>query len=239
MIPKIIHYCWFGRGDKSKLAEKCIASWKKFCPDYKIIEWNEDNFDIGRHPYLQWCYANKKWAFLSDFVRLLILQEYGGLYFDTDVEVVRNPDDLLQFEAFYGFENHQYINTGQGFGCIPGHVTINAMANEYRSLLPDESGGYAVTACPALNTKALIPLGLKLNGQKQTVCGAVILPMDFLNPYDDPTGRLLKTENTYSIHWYGKSWMDQKIILKSRIIRPLHLIFGTDFILFRLMRKHR
>lgn len=94
MIPKRIHYCWFGRGEKPKLAERCIASWKKYCPDYEIIEWNEDNFDIAAYPYAAYCYRQKKWAFLSDFVRLVVVEAHGGLYFDTDVELVRKPDFL-------------------------------------------------------------------------------------------------------------------------------------------------
>ena len=116
MIPKIIHYCWFGKKEKSSLAKKCIESWRKYCPDYEIIEWNEENFDLAQYPYIQWCYKNEKWAFLSDFARLLIIGQHGGIYFDTDVELLRNPDELLQYKAFYGFENKQYINTGEGFG---------------------------------------------------------------------------------------------------------------------------
>ena len=99
MLPKIIHYCWFGRNEKPKLAQKCIESWKKQCPDYKIIEWNEDNFDIDQHPYLRWCYNHKKWAFLSDFARLLILEEHGGIYLDTDVEIIKSVDPLLKLET--------------------------------------------------------------------------------------------------------------------------------------------
>ena len=116
MIPKKIHYCWFGRGEKPKLAQKCIASWRKYCPDYEIVEWNEDNFNLDYNDYTRYCYDNKKWAFLSDFVRLVIVAEHGGLYFDTDVELLKSPDELLQYDAFYGFENDNYIATGLGFG---------------------------------------------------------------------------------------------------------------------------
>ena len=92
MIPKKIHYCWFGKGQKPKLAEKCIESWKKYCPDYEIIEWNEDNFNLDTNGYTRYCYSNKKWAYLSDFVRLCVVEEYGGIYFDTDVELLKKPD---------------------------------------------------------------------------------------------------------------------------------------------------
>ena len=100
MIPRKIHYCWFGRGEKPRLAQKCIASWKKYCPDYEIIEWNEDNFDVNRNAYTQMCYKEKKYAFLTDYLRLLIVEEQGGIYFDTDVEAVRSFDELLDNPAF-------------------------------------------------------------------------------------------------------------------------------------------
>lgn len=101
MIPRKIHYCWFGRGEKPRLAQKCIASWKKYCPDYEIIEWNEDNFDVNRNAYTQMCYKEKKYAFLTDYLRLLIVEEHGGIYFDTDVEAVRSFDELLDNPAFF------------------------------------------------------------------------------------------------------------------------------------------
>ena len=119
MIPKKIHYCWFGRGEKPKLARKCIESWKRYCPDFEIIEWNEDNFDVTKYAYSKYCFDNKKWAFLSDFVRLIVIYENGGIYFDTDVEVIKSLDNLLQYEAFYGFENEDYVATGLGFGSVP------------------------------------------------------------------------------------------------------------------------
>lgn len=235
MIPKVIHYCWFGRGEKPALAQKCIASWKKYCPDFQIVEWNEDNFDLNQHPYLKWCHEHKKWAFLSDFARLLILKEHGGVYMDTDVEVIRPLDSLMGFDAFYGFETPDKVNTGEGFGCVPHHPTIEAMARVYQEMQPDENGDFRLAACPQANTQALLTFGLIPNGQRQTVGGAEILPEDFLNPYDDPTGRLRKTNNTYSIHWYGKSWMDKKTILRSKLMKPIHRLFGKD--VFKWLRK--
>lgn len=106
MIPKIIHYCWFGGGPKPKSVEKYIRSWKKYCSDYEIIEWNEDNFDISSSPlYVKQAYAAKKWAFVSDYARLKVVFECGGIYFDTDVQVIKNIDTLLQYDTFFGFEN--------------------------------------------------------------------------------------------------------------------------------------
>ena len=99
MIPKKIHYCWFGRGEKSKKIKKCIESWRKYCPDYEIVEWNEDNFDVYQNAYTKYCYDNKKYAFLSDYARLLIVYFEGGIYYDTDVEVIKPINDLLKNKA--------------------------------------------------------------------------------------------------------------------------------------------
>ena len=237
MIPKKIHYCWFGCGEKSKLAQKCIASWKKFCPDYEIIEWNEDNFAIDSYPYAKYCYEKKKWAFLSDFVRLVVVYQHGGIYFDTDVELLKSPEKLLGYDAYFGFETNEYVATGLGFGAIPCHKSVSAMIEEYNNIVPDEHGDFLLVGCPKLNTKALLQLGLQQSGQKQTVAGAVILPTDYFNPYDDPTGRLNKTENTISVHWYSKSWMDKKTILRSKITKPFHRLFGNDC--FKWLKKRR
>lgn len=228
MIPKTIHYCWFGRGEKPPLMKKCIDSWKKFCPDYEIIEWNEDNFDVNRNAYCSYCYANKKWAYLSDLVRLMVVHDNGGIYFDTDVEVVASFDGMLNNEAFYCFENNSNVATGLGFGAVKGHKTVAAMIEQYAEITADENGNMQMIGCPALNTKALLPFGLQLNGEKQTVGGALILPVEYMNPYDDPTGVLNKTENTLSIHWYSKSALDKRAVLRSKITRPFHRVFGVN-----------
>lgn len=228
MLPKKIHYCWFGKKDKPKAVLKCIASWKKFCPDYEIIEWNENNFNIGDNGYTDYCYKNEKWAFLSDFVRLIIVAEHGGIYFDTDVELLRPLDELVKYDAFYGFENCENVNTGQGFGAVAHHSTVEAMREEYLKLTPDKDGVYPTVTCPKLNTQALLPFGLVLNGEKQNVAGAVILPVDYMNPYDDQTGTLNKTSNTISVHWYSKSWLSKSVIFRSKITQRFHRIFGID-----------
>lgn len=232
MIPKVIHYCWFGRGEKPKLAQKCIASWKKFCPDYEIIEWNEDNFDVNRNGYTRMCYDQKKYAFLSDYVRLLVVAEHGGIYFDTDVELLRSPDSLLSHPSFFGFEDANHINTGVGFGAEPDNPVVQAMLREYDRLLQGDQG---VVGCPILNTNALKKLGLCLNGEKQDLGIAVVYPVDYFNPYDDPTGRLNRTKNTISIHWYSKSWMNKRQKFRSFLGKPLHRIFGVNA--FKAFRK--
>lgn len=212
MIPKIIHYCWFGKQEKTELMKKCIASWKKYCPDFEIFEWNEENFKMDQYPYARYCYDNRKWAFLSDFVRLLVVHEYGGVYFDTDVELIKSIDNLLKNEAFYGFENDTNINTGQGFGAIPKHKTVDAMLQKYYELKAADDGKYPLIVCPALNTEALISMGLKLNGDFQKINGATILPVDYLNPHDWASGKIKITKNTYSIHHYAASWQSSEEI---------------------------
>lgn len=237
MIPKRIHYCWFGRGEKPKLAKRCIASWKKYCPDYEIIEWNEDNFDIAAYPYASYCYRQRKWAFLSDFVRLVVVEAHGGLYFDTDVELVRKPDFLLEHEAFFGFENNVHVATGLGFGAVPHQGTIIAMLNQYLLLEADSDGNFPIMGCPVLNTAALVELGLQCSGRRQTVAGAEIYPAEYFNPYESSTGRLRRTKETVSIHWYSMSWLSRGQILRSKFTRPFHRLFGDQC--FAWMKRSR
>ena len=233
MIPKVIHFCWFGRKKKPALVRRCIDSWRKNAPDYHIVQWNEDSFDINKYPYTAFCYQRKQYAFLSDFVRLAVVYQYGGIYLDTDVELIKSLDPLLGFKAFYGFENKDYIATGLGFGAEKGHITVKRMLDEYLRLKPDTMGEYSLVPCPRLNTESLLELGLVRDGSRQTVFGAEILPAVYMNPYDDPTGVLSVSEETISIHWYGKSWMPKTKVLRSKITKPFHRVFGVD-----VFKKH-
>ncbi len=213
MIPKKIHYCWFGRNPKPKSVEKCINSWHKYCSDYEIIEWNEDNFDISASIYTMSAYNQRKYAFLTDYVRLLIVYQYGGIYFDTDVELIRSTDDLLDNSAFFGFENNNYVNTGIGFGAEKGNKIVKLMLEEYNDL-PDSS----FARCTELNTRALMKVGLVPNGQKQTLNGNIIYPPEYFCPKDYWTGVISLTKNTYSIHHFDASWFskEQQIEKKQR-----------------------
>lgn len=228
MIPKKIHYCWFGGKKLPKPAQKCIDSWRKYCPEYEIIQWNETNFDLTRNPYLNYCYTNKKWAYLSDLVRLLVVYEQGGLYFDTDVEVLRSFDPLLEYEAFFGWESKDRVATGLGFGAIAGHPILEAMIREYHGMEPDEEGNLTVTVCPILNTRALASFGLKVDGTGQMLNGIRVLPIEYLCPYEYNTGRMRITENTYSIHWYNQSWVGPLQKVRCVLSKPFHRIFGVD-----------
>lgn len=227
MIPKIIHYCWFGGKPLPKLAQKCKKSWEKFFPDYEIKEWNENNYDVNAVPYTKYCYEHQLWAYLSDYVRLDVVEQEGGLYFDTDVEVVRRPDDLLQScHAYFGWETLEYLNTGLGFAAEPHHPAVKAMLKMYESLVANGKYMYEkMQGCPQLNTLALVSLGLKQDGTKQSVCDAIILPSDYMCPFHDATGKMNETENTFSIHWFSKSPHGKWAAWKMNFTRPLHRWF--------------
>jgi mannosyltransferase OCH1-like enzyme len=130
MIPKKIHYIWFGKGEKNDRIKQCIESWKKYMPDYEIIEWNEDNFDINCNEFCKQAYENKKYAFASDVARLKVLYEHGGIYMDTDVEVYKPLDDFLNEEGFTGFEDVHYPVTAT-MGCVKGNPIIKMMLDYY------------------------------------------------------------------------------------------------------------
>ena len=218
MIPKIIHYCWFGGNPLPKSAQKCIDTWRKLLPDCEIKQWNETNFDVNSHPYARMAYEQKRWAYLSDVVRLIVVEREGGFYFDTDVEVVRRPDELLDdgtVTAWFGWENSQIINTGLGFAAEAHHPALQAMLGAYADRTE-------IKGCPQLNTEALLPFGLQLGGNRQTVCKAEILPTEYLCPYNDLTGVLRRTPHTISIHWFSKSPHGKRAFYKSKLTRIYH-----------------
>lgn len=223
MIPKKIHYCWFGDGPKGKKELKCIESWKKYCPDYEIIEWNETNVDLDIMPFVREAYDAKKYAFVSDVVRLWVLINDGGIYFDTDVEVIKSFDEFLKFKGFAGFETPEYIASGLCIGAEKGNSIINEMYIFYKNIhFLNDDGTFNVIGCPKVNTEILVNHGLQRNGKFQIIDDFAVFPTDYFNPYDDPTGKLNLTENTYSIHWYSKSWMNKKSVIRSKLTKPLH-----------------
>ena len=211
MIPKIIHYCWFGRNPLPELAQKCIASWKKYLPDYEIKEWNEDNFDVNIIPYTAEAYAAKKYAFVSDYARFWILYKYGGIYFDTDVEQIKPINTMLFQDAFLGFEGTKHIGTAV-MGCVPHHPLFEEFLNLYKglSLVKDDKGTIDTDTNVKRLTELLESHGLIRNGQRQTVAGVNIYPSDVFSPYDYVDGTLHKTENTITIHWFSQSWLGIK-----------------------------
>ncbi len=213
MIPKKIHYCWFGRNPKPKLAEKCIKSWKKHCPDYEIIEWNEDNFDIQSAPlYVRQAYEAKKWAFVSDWVRLKIVYDNGGIYLDTDVEVIKKLDSLLDHVAYFGFEGGKFVATGLGFGSERGSDILAELIDSYKEIpFILSNGKYDETTCPTRNTEVFLRHGMKQDGTLQILENNVVLyPSDYFCPKDPRTGLCEITENTYTIHHFDASWYSKE-----------------------------
>ncbi len=227
-IPRVIHYFWFGGGEKPDSVKKCISSWRKYCPDFEIKEWNESNYDIHKHPYMEKAYAEKKWAFVSDYARMDILYRYGGIYLDTDVEVLKDLSPLCEHKAFMGFENLKLVNDGQGFGCAPGLQIFKEMLDSYEGEEPYEyiNGELQYVESPRLRTKVLLCHGLKQNGLRQTVGDIDVLPPEFLCPLDYDTGRLFITSNTYSIHHFDSSWQSTKAKKYMRLRQNLCRAFG-------------
>lgn len=209
-IPKIIHYCWFGGNKKPKLAEKCIKSWKKYCPDYQIIEWNEDNFDISSCPlYVRQAYESKKWAFVTDYVRLKVVYDNGGIYLDTDVELLKNLNELLCNKAYFGFESGKYIATGLGFGAEKNATILADIMRQYSEIsFIHENGKIDDLSCPMRNTEVFLEYGLIQNDSKQMLKGDIlILPTRYLCPISYDTGKMTISKDSYSIHWFSGSWM--------------------------------
>ena len=211
MIPKIIHYCWFGGNPLPSSAKKCIKSWKKYCKDYKIIRWDESNFDISSAPlYVRQAYEAKEWAYVTDYVRLKIVYENGGIYFDTDVEVIKPFDSLLKNKAFFGFEDEENVATGLGFGAEKGSGVLKDIMEQYEDIpFILEDGSFDNTPCPVRNTDVFLRAGLIQNGEIQNLNDDIIvLSKEFLCPKSLNDGIIRKTENTYSIHHFDASWFD-------------------------------
>ena len=235
MIPKIIHYCWFGRNPLPESAVKCINSWKKFFPDYEIKEWNEENFDVNIIPYTREAYEAKKYAFVSDYARMWILYHYGGLYFDTDVEVIKSMDDIVARGPFMGIEveakgdEYPLVAPGLGLGAEPMMGLYRNIMDYYAPLhfLSEDGSMNQVTVVKHV-TNVLADNGLKQTNELQEVCGVWIYPREYFNPLDDNTGKLVVTENTRSIHWYTKTWLNKQNPLRTWIVRRIHRYFGND-----------
>lgn len=220
MIPKIIHYCWFGRNPLPPLALKCIESWKRYQPDYEIKEWNENNFDVNAIPYTAEAYKAKKYAFVSDYARFWILYRYGGVYFDTDVELLKPIDSLLKVGPFMGFESdYKDINSnltvapGLGLSAYPGMVLYKDFLDLYSNLefkLKDD-GSNTYKTIVNYTTELLIDKGLKPVSGIQKVGEVYIYPSEYFCPINITTKRLHITKNTYTIHHYMASWSDKRI----------------------------
>lgn len=228
MIPKVIHYCWFGRNPLPELAKKCIASWKKYLPDYEIKEWNEDNFDLDLYPYVREAYDNRKFAFVTDVVRLYALYNEGGIYMDTDVEVLKSLDPFLQHTAFSGFEDEKNIPTGIMASEKGGKWAKDNLEYYNDRHFKKENGEIDLTTNVTTITNYMLPLGLKQDNTYQDFSNLITFyPKDYFCPIDSSSLQLNITENTHTIHHFAGSWV------KRSLLRRL----CTEIIGFKIMRK--
>jgi len=244
LIPKVIHYAWFGRGKKPNSVLKCIESWKKYLPEYDIIEWNEDNFDLNSYIYTREAYDAKKFAYVTDVVRLYALYNYGGIYMDTDVEVLRPLDEFLVHHGFSGFQSESEIQTG-----VMGSVKENQWVLDQLRYYKDarfikENGKYDYTTNVdiisriSLNKHGFIP-----NGKYQVLkYGFVIYPKEYFCPKFASSGKIKVTNNTYTIHHFKGSWVPGKQKFHKLIYRTMINILGqktADEVLMRIKQKNK
>lgn len=235
-IPKIIHYCWFGGNALPDSAIKCIESWKKYFPGYEIKEWNEKNYDVKKNRYIAEAYEAKKYAFVSDYARFDILYQYGGIYFDTDVEVIRSFEDILQKGAFMGCEENvsiqnerNLINPGLGMAAPSGLKIYKEILEFYdNQKFVNKDGTVNLETVVTKTTKILYEHGLENKNNLQEIEGITIYPQEYFNPKDSSTGELIMTENTHSIHWYSMTWLSPYQKLRKKILDPFRRIFGVN-----------
>ncbi len=209
IIPKKIHYCWFGGNPIPDKYKKWMESWHKFCPDYEIIEWNESNYDISKNNYMKQAYDCKKWGFVPDYARLDIVYNHGGIYLDTGVELISSLDDLLYQEGFAGFEAEKYVALGLGFGARKELPILKEMMDVYNTAaFINDDGSLNLTASPVYSTNLLLSKGLKLNGEYQIIDGLTVFPEKTFSGKSYSTFRIKTLPYTRSIHHYDGSWLD-------------------------------
>ncbi|MBQ7042383.1 MAG: hypothetical protein IJN66_06710 [Muribaculaceae bacterium] len=226
MIPKIIHYCWFGCNEKPKSVIKMINSWRKHCPDYEIKEWNESNFDVDINKYTREAYYERKWAFVSDVARLYAIYTEGGIYMDTDVELIKSLDDLLTNNAFAGFEGTEWIGTNI-IGATANNPIIKDFLKMYDNIsFKTEDNKLNQTTNVERFTQILKNnYNLIIDGREQQLKYLHVYPTDYFCPYDYINGKLNITHNTFSIHWYSQSWI-KRGVLKRKISQLYHRLTG-------------
>lgn len=252
-IPKIIHYCWFGSNELPEKAIKCIESWRKVCPDYEIREWNEKNYDINKIPYVRDAYLEKKWAFVTDYVRLDVVWNYGGFYLDTDVELIKSLDFFRDQKIFFALEKpNACIATGLGFGAVAHNEILRQLMDIYHKLsFYNEDGSLNLIACPRYTTDFFVKKGYQVKDITQKCEDATIFSSEYFCPIQYSTGKMSITENTYGIHWYESSWFPesdkkiheievwirQKCKLSKFLAEGLCLLFRKSYRFFEYLRK--
>lgn len=237
MIPKIIHYCWFGGKELPESARKCLDSWKKYCPDYEIKRWDESNFNVEENNFVSQAYHARKYAFVSDYARFKVLIEDGGIYLDTDVELLKSLDDLLDNHAFMGFEKCGELITGVAPGLIIGthpHAQfLQDMVDCYSAInYCDENGNQVAKTVVKYMTDYLVEGGCVVEDRLQTVNGVTLYPSAYFCPKDYESGEIHISEETYSVHHYDSTWWSAKALY----LRSLTEKYGSKkgLLLYRL-----
>lgn len=210
MIPKKLHYIWIGGKKEPEIFEKCLNSWKKYCPDYEIIRWDESNIDFNISLFTKIAYEHGKLAHTGDYLRLHILHSYGGIYLDVDVEIIKPFTQLLEYDAFFSFQDHKRINTGNGFGSIQGNKLLRSIMNEYDMISKNGNFYKFLKTSPEVDTPILKSLGLIPNNRLQIINNCIFLPKDFMSPKSFYSNRIYLTSNTISIHHFDGSWTSDK-----------------------------
>lgn len=207
-IPKVIHYCWFGGKEIPDQNKKWMESWEKYCPDYEIIEWNESNYDISKNRYMYEAYQAGKWGFVPDYARLDIIYHYGGIYLDTDVEVIQNLDELLYQDAFAGIDGSKTVSLGLGFGAKPGFQLFKDLMDDYSDkVFRLDDGTLNIVAAPTLQKPFFSKLGYLNNGEYQNIRGMSVYSEKMLSGKCAYTGMINPTKDTFLIHHYDGSWL--------------------------------
>lgn len=232
MIPKKIHYCWFGRSPMPEILLKCLESWKKFLPDYEIILWNEDNFPVDKIPFTRDAYLHRKFAFVSDYARFKILYEEGGIYIDTDVQLLKNLDSFLNHKSFTGFEKRDQVNPGLIIGSTPKNSVLWDMMNYYENSQFDPNKMITVVH---IMTEYLKKHGLVPNNTLQEVQGITVYPTEYFAPLNFQNNTLQITPQTVSIHHYAGTWLSPKDAARVKLYQWLNKILGEK--LFKFVRN--
>nr|WP_295923768.1 glycosyltransferase [uncultured Dyadobacter sp.] len=236
MIPKTIHYCWFGRGKMPELADRCIESWKKYLPDYTLQLWNEDTFDISSVPYVREAYEARKFAFVTDYVRLYAIYNYGGIYMDTDVEVLKSLDDLLHLPAFSGFESETEIPTGIMASELSGKWAAEQLQYYDGKHFRRPDGSYDMTTNVEIISGIMAANGFVLKNGYQVYRDCMhMFPKDYFCP-KSRSGVITLTPNSYCIHHFEGSWQPKRVKIKKFFFKRIVGPKLTDF-LIRMKKK--
>lgn len=227
-IPHVLHYCWFGRKPKPKLVTQCMLSWKKYLPGWEIKEWNEDNYDVNHSEYAAQAYRSKAYAFVADVARFDILHRYGGVYVDTDVELIRPiPEEILEHPAFGGMQSDGWVAPGLIFGAVPSHPFVQEMLSYYETH-PFQGTHDLKETVVTYTTDALRKYGYQINGAYQELHGVAVYPSCVFCGYDIGLHEAVITPNTISVHHYAASWVSGRRKIKLCLLRLLKESIGIE-----------